>query len=300
MIIKHAHSSLSKPDQTSHTVLNTLHKEYYREQDGWKIKTWTANLTLPNEKKEPETKTHTCKYLIHEQTGYIITSQYKAWNDTVRMCMWVDLVLIPAKDKRGGKLLLWMDNCGIHHTDEVEKRMKEGGIKVFYFPPNMTAVIQPLDLVVNGPIKRHVRGWTADRIATAFWEYRARWKRNEPGLGKFKPPKHELHSAMARLFDLLFDGELATDAFKNTVRETFVKCGMTPCSEAGEQIQFEKFDNKKLAGVSKYAPPESTIHDLTQDCVIPVLDADQDRAVADLIEGYVAGEYDDDSDDDVP
>ena len=272
-------------------MLNSLHDKYYCKEDGWELKTWSADLTLPNAKKELETKTHTCKYLIHEESGIVVTSQYKAWNDTVRMCMWVDLVLIPAKVKRG-KLLLWMDNCGIHHTDEVEKRMKDGGIEVFYFQPNMTAVIQPLDLVVNGPIKRYVRGWTADRIAQAFWDYRARWKRNEAGLGKFKPPKMELYSAMAKLFDLL-ETELSTDEFRETVRKTFVKCGITPCSGAGEEIRFNQFNTKQLTGMTKYVPAGSSTCDLTRDdTVVPV--ADQHAAVADLIDGYVAGEYDSD------
>lgn len=57
--------------------------------------------------------------LLHHKQA-VITSQSKAWNNTVRMIMWLEIVVKPLKEKLG-KLLIWFDNCGCHKTDIVEK-----------------------------------------------------------------------------------------------------------------------------------------------------------------------------------
>jgi len=63
--------------------------------------------------------THKVKYLVHTgtetipATGNVITSQLKAWNDTVHMAMLIDLILKRGSEKRGG-VFLWMDNSGVH------------------------------------------------------------------------------------------------------------------------------------------------------------------------------------------
>ena len=36
---------------------------------------------------------HKVKYLKHKINEHIITSQYKAWNDTIRQMMWLELVM---------------------------------------------------------------------------------------------------------------------------------------------------------------------------------------------------------------
>ena len=76
---------------------------------------------------------------------------------------------------------IWMDNCGwagSHKTPTIEKIIDE--FKVLFpnfalslLPPNMTHLLQVLDLVVNGPIKRLVRAWRAEMIVTNFHKYKA-------------------------------------------------------------------------------------------------------------------------------
>ena len=90
---------------------------------------------------------HKCTNLINNQTGAVITSQHKAWNDTVRMAMWLDLSVKPILD-RDKKMLLWFDNCGCHTTEAVAKPMAEmEGLAVARLPPNMTTgIFQVLDL----------------------------------------------------------------------------------------------------------------------------------------------------------
>jgi len=302
MIMKHTHSSEAKPDQTNHTVLDLMHRRPgYTRADGWQLKVWTAELELPITKGgQPVKQTHKVKYLINDD-GDVITSQHKAWNDTVRMCMWVDLILKPLQEQRG-KLLLWMDNCSVHHTQEVEERMRRAGVHAHYLPPNLTALLQPLDLCVNGPLKRHVREWAADNIARYFDEYRAKWKAGVPGLGRFRPPKLLLDDAMLRLFKLL-KNEFSEPRFVENVRRTFVKCGMAPSSQPNEAFTFASFDDKRLTGICKYPTPTWKDVDLAE-----MVGAEEEegevaggnvgaRAADVLLHGYLAGECEYNSED---
>ena len=49
--------------------------------------------------------------------GHVITSQHKAWDDTIRMMMYVDLILNSIK-VRDTELILLMNNWGPHKTTE--------------------------------------------------------------------------------------------------------------------------------------------------------------------------------------
>ena len=132
--------------------------------DGWKLKEWRKELTIKN-----VTATHKILYLIHDDTGHVITSQYKAWNDTVRMVLWFEAVIKPLKDKIG-KMLIWCDNCGRHKTTGVMDITAGIGVDV---PKNMTGELQVLDLVVNGPLKAHTQTHRANRLYNSLQDCKA-------------------------------------------------------------------------------------------------------------------------------
>ena len=50
-------------------------------------------MKLKNKDGVEEEKLHKVIYLIHDVTGDVITSQCKAWNDTVHLAMLIDLIL---------------------------------------------------------------------------------------------------------------------------------------------------------------------------------------------------------------
>ena len=50
-----------------------------------------------------------------------------------------------------------MDNVSSHKVDLLDAIFKEANVQVDYFPPNMTQFLQVLDLIINGPLKAHVR-----------------------------------------------------------------------------------------------------------------------------------------------
>jgi hypothetical protein len=114
LIIKHSQSSEVKPDQTKMKVITELFKkEGFRAEDGWVKDIWEKLLTIKG-----VTALHRCTYIRHTVTGHVVTSQCKAWNDTVRMVMWFELVMKPIKVEKT-KLMIWCDNCGSHKTSSV-------------------------------------------------------------------------------------------------------------------------------------------------------------------------------------
>jgi len=77
------------------TVITQLHKRDngFGASDGWTLHVWQRELTI-----DGETVLHRVNYIIQAGTGHVLTSQYKAWNDTVRMAMIIDLVWVPTKN----------------------------------------------------------------------------------------------------------------------------------------------------------------------------------------------------------
>ena len=83
IIIKHLVTSEKVPDQTTMKVIRDLHlKEGFRDIDGWTLKTWERKVTMTVAQGEA---LHRILYIIHRETGHVVTSHVKAWNDAVRM-----------------------------------------------------------------------------------------------------------------------------------------------------------------------------------------------------------------------
>lgn len=71
------------------TVIRNLHKKPgFMVNDGWSKFTWIKELTI-----KEVTATHTVIHIIHNETGHVITSLCKAWNDTVRMVLRFETVI---------------------------------------------------------------------------------------------------------------------------------------------------------------------------------------------------------------
>ena len=136
IIIKHSVCSKVRPDQSRMKVIKDLFRRPdFGERNGWRLVLWEKTMQVGDKMED-----HKCWYMTHDQTNHVITSQHKAWNDQVRMTMWLELIMLPIK-MRLGKLLIWFDNCGCHKTAIVQDYIEEIGIDVAYLPPNMTAIL---------------------------------------------------------------------------------------------------------------------------------------------------------------
>ena len=272
-------------------VLRKLHKkdEGFGLKDGWHLETWKRTLNIQNKKKEWEEKEYSCWYLIQDVTGHVIVSQLKAWNDTVRMCMWLELVMKPIRD-RDGKLLLWMDNCGCHKVKCVEDLMIEFGIDLALFPPNMTGQLQPLDLYVNMPIKANTRKLRAKRIVLDFGVFRELLRLNmlKPKADRiemsFKASKPLLTLGMQDLVNL-FGKEFKVDKFMTGIKNTFIKVGISPMNDVGTPI-FKQYKVDELTGTTLMYPTNS-------------IESEQ-YEVRDVINLYLDEDSDDSDDDNDP
>jgi len=142
-IFKHSKSSENSPDQTRMSVITSLQKKQgFKQENGWELYIWERMMTIKNKQKISITSQHRVRYLKHRVTGHIITSQYKAWNDSIRMAMCIDLILKPESEKRGNKLFLWQDNFSAHKTSCLDSIYSEANIETDYLPPNMTYILQ--------------------------------------------------------------------------------------------------------------------------------------------------------------
>ena len=122
-------------------VISQLHnKQGFTDQDGWRFETFQITLQTDDGKNV----VHKINYLIHT-SGAVITSQYKAYNDSIRMAMFIKLILgpyaakvAPTENPTDSKLYLWQDNCSLHKVKWLDSIYTEQGVTVGYLHANMT------------------------------------------------------------------------------------------------------------------------------------------------------------------
>ena len=256
IIIKHSVSSAERPDQSSMRVIRDLHKkdDGYGVSDGWELILWSRELAIKG-----VTEIHKCYYIINIHKGHVITSQYKAWNDTVRMIMWLETIIEPLK-LRLGKLMIWFDNCGCHKTSMVDDVIGELDVQIACLPPNMTGVLQVLDLVVNGPLKAHTRNLRGSRIVECFQSFAKSFADElaknieDRVIPVFEPPKPDMMQSITDLFDLMADG-FKLPKFVDGVKRSFVSTGCVPYDESDLlNPKFVEYSKHKICGTMKVTP----------------------------------------------
>jgi hypothetical protein len=144
------------------------------------------------------------------------------------MAMWTELIIVPLKGSN--PMCLWMDNCGCHKTDAIRQLFEILNILNPFYPPNMTAILQVLDLIVNGPIKTLTRHSNAARIVAHFKEFKTLFQAATPvdQLNiKYRPPKPQLKEAIKNLIRY-FAEDFKTESFKVSIKRTFVSTGTAP------------------------------------------------------------------------
>ena len=128
-------------------------------------------------------------------------------------------------------MLLWADNCSLHKTEIVDTIYDELKIDT-WLPPNMTAFLQPCDLVINGPIKTHIRRLRAIRIVAAFKVFRSDYENAvalKLQLPHWKLPKPQMKTSILDIIEL-FRKEFATENFRTGIVRSFEKSGLIPAT----------------------------------------------------------------------
>jgi DDE superfamily endonuclease len=196
------------------------------------------------------------------------------------MALLFEIVMLPLKNKhQQQRMLLWCDNCGSHKTSCVRDVIRETYLDVAFLPPNMAFELQVLDLVVNGPLKAHIR---TIRVYAAFKVYKI--ARNEdqklPLSGRlnldFNPPKPTMTEGIQDLL-FLFKKQFTEDKFRECINRTFIKTGTFPITDSSPATFIES--KKELLCGTMLVVPDGTIddeldeYDLIPD--LPVVDEEE-------------------------
>ena len=202
-------------DLSSSRVLDSLLITVgFRNQDGWTKALWkrTLNLKVNGVKSSRE---YVRPYLIHRDTGTVITIHNSAWMDSVGLCMWADVVVKPwANGKK--KLMVW-DNCPSHCVEDVIQFFKDIDVEVAFLPKNMTDTLQPMDLAVNGPLKARMRKVRGVHLFQQVQKHNA-----ETPSQDFKPRPPNILDGMHMIMDATY-GLFKEDRFKENLSKTFYK-----------------------------------------------------------------------------
>ena len=136
---------------------------------------------------------------------------------------------------------------------------KEANIEVGYFPPNMTQFLQVLDLIINGPLKAHVRRKRGENILQYFKHYTQLYNaemekpEDERTMQKWDPPKPTVQECILELINVMYNDEASTfnqARFQQKVQNTFLVTGTLP----REDKTFVKFTYKPSGGTTSVAP----------------------------------------------
>ena len=223
---------------------------------GWRKKEITV--TLPTilekgpdfgklDKDKGEPTDHTLPYLMHDR-GHVVTCQPKAWNDQIRMIMYIELVLKPARAKikeeieEADTFIPWQDNCKLHCTNVVLDWFIEANIEAAFYPENMTDHLQIMDLVVNRAYKQFVRR----KRCVASMRYMEKYKLHyaeqmlkppeEQAIQKHQPPLTTLTSGILWATEF-FESRMQNPTFQSSVKKSFVKHG----SMCDENFEFKEY-----------------------------------------------------------
>lgn len=264
-IIKHTLSKNLDYKKDAHIVLDNIHKKIYTLEKGWSLLIWQkVNLKIPVKKDRDHPEGYkiapisTCKYLIHDKeskdskgntvapTFTVITSQNKAYNDTVRQVMYNDLILARLQVKYGKDMVLYFDGSKIHSSAGVEESFAGMGIFTNTFSKNLTNVIQPLDTHVNGLVKGNMRDIRVVQRQLAFEhfkkEYEAELDPEKKASMTFSPPPPRWYDIVDAII-FQHQNQFATKEFRESIRKCFCKIGLSPKNAEGKPIDADESTN---------------------------------------------------------
>ena len=93
-----------------------------------------------------------------------------------------------------------------------------------FLPPNTTHLLQVLDLVVNGPIKKRLQEFRSLTIYNWFQKFVATVQDRTPSRREFKPPLPTIPGAVHKLLDIFHD-LITTESMKDSIIRSFVATG---------------------------------------------------------------------------
>jgi len=243
--------SMTSSDQSALQVINNLLANRSFNLDGkWEKFNWERTMVVLKNGKKISIK-YKRQYLKHPD-GRVVWAQHKAYQDTPGLAMWVDLVMGPARVKSGSKkwALVW-DNCASHLVESVREVFKSWSIMLFEFNANMTDIIQPVDIVINGPIKALTKAARAEKLYDYFQIFVSDTKEAELLMAKgtkgiksvkYAPPAPTMSTYLNLISDV-FANHLRTDKLAEGIRRCFISVGLAPYNANGDYLKYVSHAN---------------------------------------------------------
>ena len=162
--------------------------------------------------------------------------------------------------------------------------IEEIGIQVACLPPNMTGILQVLDLVVNGPLKAHTRTLRGARIVDCFQKFKELYDlefQKEPHMRKiikFEVPKPDMLQGIQDLFDLMANGFREPKFVQGVVR-SFISTGCMPVYSTDPNIiNFLPYTKHKMSGTMNILAPTTATSESAEvlEAMYNMLDYDSD------------------------
>lgn len=112
----------------------------------------------------------------------------------------------------------------------------------------MTGELRVLDLVVNGPLKAHIRTIRANRLYQRFQEYKVN-RTNKNISTKFEPPKPTMIGGIKDLI-LLFKEQFTEAKCRDCINRTFIKTVTLATNfDHNSELEFVVYKKEFLCGV---------------------------------------------------
>ena len=143
-----------------------------------------------------------------------------------------------------------MDNHTVHGTANVISNL--GDICTCFLPPNTTAALQILDLLINGPIKAHIRKEKATKIFEAFQEKRREYfqmAETDRDKLEFKMPRTTKAEAITNFLKWLQEHCQENEKMKKKVKDKFCELGMAPKENDNGDLEWTDIE-RLSAGVN--------------------------------------------------
>jgi hypothetical protein len=194
--------------------------------------------------------------LFNTVTKAVTIANSKAWMDAVTLVMWVEVQI---KELFGGaKKLLVVDNCPSHTVEAVKAVFAENNIILKFLPKNMTDRLQPMDLVVNGPLKASIKSARGLPLYNSLvnWklEYEIAELRQEI-TPVSNPPKVELHDGLGIILDKVAE-DFEVYEFKASLVKCFERVGLAKDTRVSPHAYLRYFSHDaKLTGMYQLVTP---------------------------------------------
>jgi len=216
-----------KADLSATTTLSKQLKHQPGFKDaGWEELMWEHTAENGTVFKRP--------YWFNTITFAVITIQHRAWMDTTGIIMWSQLVLKPWTERRHRRALLVWDNCSSHRTPAAVAAIKAANVRPETLPPNMTDLLQVMDVAINAPLKAALRRARVTALADEFRTWSAlcsaRLARDAKApMLPFAPPPSRVDEGIRNVLDAVTT-VFAEEDFSNGIRRTFFNVGLAPDS----------------------------------------------------------------------